>query len=80
MEGYLEFSDRSPRVEVKFSKFDISRAAVSFESRKVTWVKFTGAAMQGTGGAHAGLAEFQVMSADENYPRHDRHKLYCDRI
>ena len=68
-EGYLEFSDGLPRVEVKFNKFAISRAAATFTPRKVTWVKFTGTVMQGEGGTHAGLAEFQLISADTPYQK-----------
>ena len=40
-DGYLEFSDGSPRVEVTFNRFDVSRAMVSFAPRKLIWVKFT---------------------------------------
>lgn len=66
-EGSLEFSDGSPRVEVNFNRLDVSRAVVSFSPRNVTWVKFTGEKMQGTDGEHAGLAEFQLISADAPY-------------
>jgi len=66
-EGYLEFSDGSPRVEVKFSGFAVSRAAVSFAPRKAAWVKFTGTKMQGANGAHAGLAELQLISSEAPY-------------
>lgn len=68
-EGYLEFSDGSPRVEVKFNHFDVSRAAVSFEPRKVSWVKFTGTKMQGESGTNAGLSEFQLISAESPYQK-----------
>lgn len=67
--GYLEFSDASPRIEVTFNTQDISRAVVAFEPREVAWVKFTGATMQGEGGANAGLAEIMLLSADTPYIR-----------
>ena len=65
--GYLDFSDGSPRVKVTFNHVDASRAVVSFAPREVTWVKFTGSRMQGTGGANAGLAEFIVLPSAEPY-------------
>jgi hypothetical protein len=65
--GRLEFSDGSAPVEVLFNRLDISRAFVSFEPRTVTWIKFTGTEMQGTGGANAGLAEFMALPPAQPY-------------
>jgi hypothetical protein len=68
-EGYLEFSDGSQRVNVKFNALDVSRAVASFSPRNATWVKFTGTRMQGEGGGSAGLSEFMMMPADAPYRR-----------
>ncbi len=65
--GYLEFSDGSPRVAVTFNSIDTSRAVIAFSPREVSWVKFTGTQMQGTGGTSAGLAEFIVLPSEEPY-------------
>lgn len=66
-EGLLTFSDNLPAVQVTFNRLDISRAAVSFDPREVSWIAFTGTSMQGEGDGNAGLAEFLVVSADEPY-------------
>ena len=66
-EGYLEFSDGSPRVPVQFNSLDISRSVAAFEPRDVVWVKFTGTRMQGRGSGNAGLAEFLIMPASRPY-------------
>ncbi len=65
--GFLEFSDGSPKVEVSFNALGVSRAVVAFSPRRVTWIKFIGTSMQGKGGAHAGLAEFAVLPAEQPY-------------
>lgn len=65
--GYLEFSDGSPRVDVSFNALVASRAVVTFAPREVSWVKFTGTQMQGTGGSNAGLAEIIVLPSEESY-------------
>ncbi len=57
--GHLDFSDGST-VRVPFNPGLASRAVVPFESRTVSWVKFTGDRMQGEGSGNAGLAEFQI--------------------
>ncbi|MBI2424687.1 MAG: discoidin domain-containing protein [Candidatus Hydrogenedentes bacterium] len=67
--GRLEFSDGSDPVEVLFNSLEISRAVASFTPREVAWVKFTGTRMQGEGGANAGLAEFQILPAEEPYTK-----------
>lgn len=66
-EGYLEFSDGSPRVDVAFNTLVASRAVVAFAPREVIWVRFTGTKMQGIGGKCAGLAEFIVLPSEETY-------------
>jgi hypothetical protein len=68
--GRLEFSDASPPVEVSFNTLDVSRAVVAFDSRTVTWIKFTGTRMAAEGGRNAGLAEFMVLPAEMPYRPH----------
>lgn len=68
-EGVLEFSDGSPKVRVRFTRLDVSRAVAAFSPREVRWVKFTGTRMQGGGGTSAGLSEFIVLPSDKPYRR-----------
>lgn len=65
-EGTLEFSDGTS-IDVIFTGLDISRAAVSFAPKQVSWVKFTGRRMQGEGGGSAGIAELMLVPADDPY-------------
>jgi hypothetical protein len=67
--GRLDFSDGSS-VPVTFGTGIGSRAVVPFESRTVSWVKFTGVTTQELGPADAGLAEFEIHPAAEPYLKH----------
>jgi hypothetical protein len=64
--GHLDFSDGSA-VHVKFDPGPGSRAVAAFESRTVSWVKFTGDKMQGEGRGSAGVAEFEITPTAEPY-------------
>lgn len=64
--GHLDFSDGSA-VRVQFNPGLGSRAVVAFQSRTVSWVKFTGDKMQGEGSGNAGLAEFEITPTAEPY-------------
>ena len=57
--GHLDFSNGSS-VPVQFNPGLGSRAVAAFESRTVSWVKFTGTKTQGEGQGDAGLAEFEI--------------------
>jgi len=64
--GTLTFSDGTT-VPVTFRSGAGSSAVVSFNSRTVSWVKFTGDTMQAAGGGNAGLAEFEVHPTAQPY-------------
>ncbi len=64
--GHLDFSDGST-VRVRFNPGLRSRAVVAFDSRTVSWVKFTGDTMQGEGKGSAGLNEFQITPTAKPY-------------
>ena len=63
-----EFSDGSPRVEVKFNDLDVSRAFVSFPTpQSLLGSVPRGPPWQGEGQGNAGLAEFRILPAKEPY-------------
>ena len=64
--GRLDFSDGST-LPVQFNPGLGSRAIVAFESRTVSWIRFTGTKMQGEGKGSAGLAEFEIHPTSEPY-------------